>query len=57
MVTSNVVLGALFGLQLLAVGCSPPREAAQAGMEPLPAPTGPHTGSASDDPQPLGSGG
>jgi hypothetical protein len=41
MLTSNVVLGALFGLHLWAVGCSPFREA-QAGMELLPAPTGPH---------------
>jgi hypothetical protein len=42
MATFNLAQSALFALHRLAVGCSPPREAAQAGAEPLPAPTGPH---------------
>jgi hypothetical protein len=42
MLRPHAVLGALLSLQLSAVACSPPPEATPAGMEPLPAPTGPH---------------
>jgi hypothetical protein len=42
MLTFHALPGTLLALQLLAVGCAPPREAPQARTDLLPALTGPH---------------